>query len=50
LQPFSSLSRESASTASLNSKSSMIGKRVIDDAPQGHWKTTTFVAALRTMA
>jgi transposase len=24
-----------------------IGKRVIDDAPQGHWKTTTFVAALR---
>ena len=24
-----------------------IGKRVIDYVPQGHWKTTTFLAALR---
>ena len=24
-----------------------IGKRVIDDVPHGHWKTTTFLAALR---
>ena len=24
-----------------------IGKRVRDDVPQGHWKTTTFLAALR---
>jgi len=24
-----------------------IGKRVIDHVPHGHWKTTTFVAALR---
>ena len=23
------------------------GKRVIDDVPHGHWKTTTFLAALR---
>ena len=24
-----------------------IGQRVIDDVPHGHWKTTTFLAALR---
>lgn len=24
-----------------------IGKRVMDDVPHGHWKTTTFMAALR---
>ena len=24
-----------------------IGERVIDDVPHGHWKTTTFIAALR---
>jgi len=24
-----------------------IGKRVMDDVPHGHWKTTTFLAALR---
>ena len=26
---------------------SEVGKRVINDVPHGHWKTTTFVAALR---
>jgi hypothetical protein len=24
-----------------------IGQRVVDDVPHGHWKTTTFLAALR---
>ena len=24
-----------------------MGKRVIDKVPHGHWKTTTFIAALR---
>jgi len=27
--------------------SNSIGKRVIDHIPHGHWKTTTFLAALR---